>query len=155
MKGEIKMNKTNDLKKLKALRTSLASLSLVATMSLTGCVGNKEVKKTNNEKNYTKEYNNEVKSEAETFYDKYSEFFNDEYDNYTNPKEEAVKDIDNVINMIQNKYKNISDEDLRRAFRLIQDCQMPIELLQSAYNYKANIENEVIVPTLPNLSELL
>ena len=149
------MNKTNDLKKLKALRTSLASLSLVATMSLTGCVGNKEVKKTNNEKNYTKEYNNEVKSEAETFYDKYSEFFNDEYDNYTNPKEEAVKDIDNVINMIQNKYKNISDEDLRRAFRLIQDCQMPIELLQSAYNYKANIENEVIVPTLPNLSEFV
>ena len=63
--------------------------------------------------------------------------------------------------MVQNNYKDengnslISEPDLRRAFRLIQDSAMSIEYLQSLGNYVSGVENDVIINKLPDFSRFV
>lgn len=153
------------------IKACIISLMMAASgVTMTGC--SKENKKNidkaaieqqttvQNSEN-TSEKTLKYQTEAESFYEDYQDFFKDYYDNTANPKEEILKDINNVIMMVQNNYKDengnslISEPDLRRAFRLIQDSAMSIEYLQSLGNYVSGVENDVIINKLPDFSRFV
>ena len=165
------------MKKEELLRIKACIISLMMAASgvtITGCSkeNKKDMDKAAIEQQATVQNNQNVlestsentlkyQKEAESFYEDYQEFFKDYYDNTANPKEEILKDINNVIMMVQNNYKDengnslISEPDLRRAFRLIQDSAISIEYLQSLGNYVSGVENDVIINKLPDFSRFV
>lgn len=165
------------MKKEELLRIKACIISLMMAASgvtITGCSkeNKKDMDKAAIEQQATVQNNQNVlestsentlkyQKEAESFYEDYQDFFKDYYDNTANPKEEILKDINNVIMMVQNNYKDengnslISEPDLRRAFRLIQDSAISIEYLQSLGNYVSGVENDVIINKLPDFSRFV
>ena len=157
------------------IKACIISLMMAASgVTITGCSkeNKKDMDKAAIEQQATVQNNQNVlestsentlkyQKEAESFYEDYQDFFKDYYDNTANPKEEILKDINNVIMMVQNNYKDengnslISEPDLRRAFRLIQDSAISIEYLQSLGNYVSGVENDVIINKLPDFSRFV